>query len=84
VEPPRQHAHPYFYATRGRRLPTKPMHGIAIIGLDASLFGTHSLRRTKATLFYRCTGNLSACSCCWGTKRSRAQSATLESKSTTP
>lgn len=30
------------------------------IGLDASLFGTHSLRRTKATLIYRRTGNLRA------------------------
>lgn len=33
---------------------------IARIGLDASLFGTHSLRRTKATLIYRRTGNLRA------------------------
>jgi integrase len=30
---------------------------IAGIGLDAILFGTHSLRRTKATLIYRRTGN---------------------------
>jgi integrase len=30
------------------------------IGLDLSLFGTHSLRRTKATLIYRRTGNLRA------------------------
>ena len=33
---------------------------IASIGLDPHLFGTHSLRRTKATLIYRCTGNLRA------------------------
>ncbi|MDH3920371.1 MAG: tyrosine-type recombinase/integrase, partial [Rhodospirillales bacterium] len=33
---------------------------IASVGLDASLFGTHSLRRTKATLIYRRTGNLRA------------------------
>jgi integrase len=32
----------------------------AMIGLDASLYGTHSLRRTKATLIYRKTGNLRA------------------------
>ena len=31
---------------------------IASIGLDPTLFGTHSLRRTKATLIYRRTGNL--------------------------
>jgi len=33
---------------------------IAGIGLDPALFGTHSLRRTKATLIYRRTGNLRA------------------------
>ena len=33
---------------------------IAGIGLDHKLFGTHSLRRTKATLIYRRTGNLRA------------------------
>lgn len=33
---------------------------IANIGLDPRLFGTHSLRRTKAALIYRRTGNLRA------------------------
>ena len=33
---------------------------IASVGLDANRFGTHSLRRTKATLIYRRTGNLRA------------------------
>lgn len=33
---------------------------VASIGLDPHLFGTHSLRRTKATLIYRRTGNLKA------------------------
>jgi integrase len=33
---------------------------IAGIGPDPKLFGTHSLRRTKATLIYRRTGNLRA------------------------
>jgi len=33
---------------------------IAGIGLDAHVFGTHSLRRTKATVIYRRTGNLRA------------------------
>jgi integrase len=33
---------------------------IADVGLDPHLFGTHSLRRTKATLIYRRTGNLRA------------------------
>ena len=33
---------------------------IGSVGLDQRLFGTHSLRRTKATLIYRRTGNLRA------------------------
>jgi site-specific recombinase XerC len=33
---------------------------VASIGLVSHLFGTHSLRRTKATLIYRRTGNLRA------------------------
>jgi integrase len=33
---------------------------IGSVGLDARRFGTHSLRRTKATLIYRRTGNLRA------------------------
>ena len=33
---------------------------VGSIGLDPKLFGTHSLRRTKATLTYRRTGNLRA------------------------
>jgi integrase len=33
---------------------------ISSIGLDPLKFGTHSLRRTKATLIYRRTGNLRA------------------------
>jgi integrase len=33
---------------------------IGSIGLDPKFFGTHSLRRTKATLIYRRTGNLRA------------------------
>jgi integrase len=35
-------------------------HWLIDIGLDPHLFGTHSLRRTKATLIYRRTGNLRA------------------------
>ena len=33
---------------------------MAGIGLDPAKFGTHSLRRTKAVLIYRRTGNLRA------------------------
>jgi hypothetical protein len=35
-------------------------HWIRGIGLDPCMFGTHSLRRTKATLIHRRTGNLRA------------------------
>jgi integrase len=33
---------------------------LTMIGLEACLYGTHSLRRTKATLIYKKTGNLRA------------------------
>ena len=39
------------------RLVSKWVRGI---GLDTSRFATHSMRRTKATLIYRRTGNLRA------------------------
>jgi integrase len=52
----------FLFGGRGgdkRSLTTRPnMHGsswVAMVGLDASLFGTHSLRRTKATRIYRKT-----------------------------
>jgi integrase len=41
----------------------------ASIGLDAKFFGTHSLRRTKATLIYRRTGNLRAVQLLLGHKK---------------
>jgi integrase len=39
------------------------------IGLDPHVFGTHSLRRTKATLIYRRTGNLRAVQLLLGHKK---------------
>jgi len=54
----------------GRRGPDRSMRArqyarlvskwVGSVGLDPRLFGTHSLRRTKATLIYRRTGNLRA------------------------
>ena len=35
-------------------------HWVTVTGLDPSLYGTHSLRRTKAALIYRRTKNLRA------------------------
>ena len=34
--------------------------GVSEIGLDAAAYGTHTLRRTKASLIYRRTKNLRA------------------------
>jgi len=34
---------------------------VAIIDLDPTAFGTHSLRRTKVALIYKRTGNIRAC-----------------------
>jgi integrase len=59
---------PYLYSCRAnpdRHLSTRQYARLVSawvesIGLDASLYGTHSLRRTKATLIYRRTGNLRA------------------------
>jgi len=39
------------------------------IGLDPHLYGTHSLRRTKATLIYRVPGICGPCSSCLVTPR---------------
>lgn len=57
----------FLFAGRGDRggLTTRQyarlvLEWIASIGLDPAKFGTHSLRRTKAVLIYRRTGNLRA------------------------
>nr|WP_310452989.1 tyrosine-type recombinase/integrase [Sulfuritalea sp.] len=35
-------------------------HWVAAIGLDSTVYGTHTMRRTKATLIYKRTKNLRA------------------------
>ena len=58
---------------------------IATIGLDPRFFGTHSLRRTKATLIYRRTGNLRTVQLLSGTYQgSRAPSDISALRSTMP
>ena len=57
---------------------------VASCGLDPSLFGTHSLRRTKATMIYKRTGNLRAVQLLLGTPRSKALSDISASKLTMP
>ena len=58
----RKPGEPLFCGRRtGRGLTTRQYARLlASIELDPSLYGTHSLRRTKATLIYKRTGNLRA------------------------
>src|SRR5262245_3076312 len=56
-------SNPYLFPGRGpaRHLTTRQYsrllaEGLAMIGLDPCLYGTHSLRRTKATLIYKKQG----------------------------
>jgi hypothetical protein len=51
------------------------------IGLDPHIFATHSLRRTKATLIYRRTGNLRAVQLLLVTRKWKIPSDISESKS---
>jgi integrase len=68
VQRARLHSEDFLFPSRSRR----PQHvstrqyarivksWVAEIGLDAAAYGTHSLRRTKASLIYRRTKNLRA------------------------
>jgi integrase len=78
----------------GRRDPNRPLttrqyarlvgEWVSGIGLDRLKYATHSMRRTKATLIYRRTGNLRAVQLLLGHTRSKVPSATLASRSTMP
>lgn len=57
---------------------------VASIGLDPAKFGTHSLRRTKAVLIYRRTGNLRAVQLLLGHSKSESRFDTLVSRWMTP
>jgi len=57
---------------------------IAGIGLDPHLFGTHSLRRTKASLIYRRTGNLRAVQLLLGHTKIESTGGTWASRSMMP
>ena len=47
------------------------------IGLPSEDYGTHSLRRTKASIIYKATGNLRAVQILLGTRRLKVRSGTL-------
>jgi integrase len=60
-------SNPYLFPGRGpaghltaRQYARLLAEWLAMIGLDPCFYGTHSLRRTKATLIYKKTGNLRA------------------------
>lgn len=55
--PSRLHASPHIATRQYGRLVEK---WVTSIGLDPAGYGTHSMRRTKATLIYRRTKNLRA------------------------
>lgn len=55
--PSRQHASPHLSLRQYARILESWVAGI---GLDTTAYGTHSMRRTKATLIYRRTKNLRA------------------------
>jgi integrase len=55
--PSRVHDHPHLSTRQYARIVNR---WIASIGLDPHKYGTHSLRRTKAALIYKKTGNLRA------------------------
>ena len=55
--PSRIHASPHISTRQYARIVDK---WVASIGLDPSTYGTHTMRRTKATLIYRRTKNLRA------------------------
>lgn len=55
--PSRVHASPHISTRQYARIVDK---WISSIGLDPSAYGTHTMRRTKATLIYRRTKNLRA------------------------
>jgi len=57
---------------------------IGSVGQDPRLFGTHSLRRTKATLIYRRTGNLRAVQLLLGHTKIEKRSDISASRSMTP
>src|SRR3546814_9913309 len=73
-----------FPGRRGQPMTTRQYarlldHWLKGIGLEPALFGTHSLRRTKANLISRRTGNLRAVQLLPGHSRSEEHTSELQS-----
>ena len=84
VFPSRIHDSPHL----GTRQYARILEGwVEELGLDPADYGTHSMRRTKATLIYKRTKNLRTfvqCSCCSGTPSWSQRCATSALRSTMP
>jgi integrase len=77
----RQHQSPHLSTRQYARIVDR---WIGAIGLDVCAYGTHTMRRTKASLIYRRTKNLRAVQLLLGTASSRAPSAIWVLKSMMP
>lgn len=79
--PSRLHASPHLGTRQYARILG---HWVDELGLDRSEYGTHSMRRTKATLIYRKTKILGLYSYCWDIPSWNLPCGTLVSRSMMP
>ena len=79
--PSRLHDSPHVSTRRYARIVE---HWVVAAGLDPSAYGTHSMRRTKATLIYKRTKNLRAVQLPAGSPSSSRQCGTWASRSMMP
>ena len=77
--PSRLHTSPHLSTRQYARIVHR---WVASIGLDDTAYGTHTMRRTKASLIYRRTKNLRPVQLLLGIRSWKAQFATLASRST--
>jgi hypothetical protein len=81
VSPSRIHDSPHLGTRQSARILE---HWVEELGLDPADYGTHSMRRTKATLIHRRTKNLRAVQLLLGAANLSRRSATLASRWTMP
>ncbi|MGJ0431168.1 tyrosine-type recombinase/integrase [Methylobacter sp.] len=79
--PSRIHDSPHFSTRQYARIVE---HWVTSIGLDPAAYGTHTMRRTKATLIYRRTKNLRAVQLLLGHTKLEGTGGISVSKLTTP
>jgi integrase len=74
--PSRAHSKPHMSTRQCGRIVDR---WVSSIGLDPKRYGTHSMRRTKASLIYKKTGNIRAVQLLLGPRSWKAPCATWES-----